>query len=807
MQPLVPGVDRRCLHARTASLICAIAALSATASAREYYPRGPVIHSVRPNGAQQGTQTEIVVAGINLAEASHVLFGVDSVTAEVVGIDEVPNGDYSTPRQEMRIRLNVGSNVAAGIHGLRIGTRFGTSNRLPFVVDRLPQVVEFELGNPDSAPQTVTGPVTLLGTISKPAEQDRFQFKASARDEFIFQVTADVLGSPLDSVITLLDAGGKIIGTNNNASVRHLDSMLGYRFQRDGRYTVQVTDRAGGGGEEFSYRLSLGRLPFVSRIFPLGVQRGTTRRVQVEGLNLSDLETVLLDGRQVTDEEGLGRVRVATTQGHSLNSFPIAVGDYEEVYEQKSNDRFEEAQPISPPVTIDGLVETSGDADLFRFDACQGQSFALEVMAYRLESPLDSCLEVLDAHGQPVPQAMLRVVTEASYQLPTSSRNVQLQRFESDVPFYGGDFVFLSDRELVRLEEGTTHSDDFSLAQGFLGQRVAWLGTSPQSHAEGFKALKVEILAPDRSARDPESSAVRLDYSNDDGGPVHGKDSYLLFTAPEDGEYIVRLRDLRGIGGPEFSYRLTVRPAKPGFRLFLDDTFMQLRDLRAAGARNPNVPIGGRVPLVVSAQRIDGFTGEIQVEAQNLPSGVESSVETIRVNEFQTMLVLSASEQAAEQTAGSSLSITGRARIEGHEVVRTAVDRDGGPNLLSIVPPAIVRPVVEPRQIVLEPGGSAELRVSIQCPEDFTGEVGVEVKNRPPGVFVPGRSTNAGQAIAAGERSRTLTLTAAPGLSSMSFSVYVVVRFRSEQAAKMRGIKSLEESVDYVSEPVRVQIK
>ena len=33
----------------------------------------------------------------------------------------------------------------------------------------------------------------------------------------------------------------------------------------------------------------------------------------------------------------------------------------------------------------------------------------------------------------------------------------------------------------------------------------------------------------------------RLHYRSDDGGPLYGKDSRLLFTAPADGEYVVRI--------------------------------------------------------------------------------------------------------------------------------------------------------------------------------------------------------------------------------------------------------------------------
>ena len=765
------------------------------------------MYRVSPSGVQRGTETEIVIEGINLDEASRFLFSQRGVVGSIVELREVANKPYTTPRQQLRMVLNVSAEVAAGVHGFRLGTRFGTSNWVPFAIDSLKQIEEVEPNNGRDAAQILTGPITVLGTVSSSGEQDWFQFEAQAGEEFVFWLQADVLGSPLDSVITLLDSRGKVLATNNNSSVHHLDSMLGYRVAADGRYFVRVTDRARSGGSEHFYRLTMGQLPYVTHIFPLGVQRGTSALAKLDGFNLAGVYEVELNGCLEPSEHGTRQIKVPTPNGPSLNAVRIAVGDFAEILEHEGNDGVETAQTVPLPVTINGAIDSTGDQDLFRIRARRDQPLALEVVAHRLDSPLDAYLEVLDPQGRPVPRAVLQVVHKASFQLPTSSHSLQLQRLQTDDSYYGGDFVLLGTRELVRLEEGTTHSDDFSLAQGLLGRRVAWLGTSSQNHPEGFEAYRVKVLLPNVSPSGLQPPNYRLDYRNDDGGPVYGKDSYLVFTPPEDGNYVIRLRDLRRNGGRKFVYRLVVRAAKPDFRLFIDDTFMQLRDLRASGARNPNIPRGGRVPVVVSAQRLDGFSGEIEVQAEDLPAELQSLPETIRVNEFQTMLVLSASEAATEQVAGLPLKIVGRAEVNGRHVRRTAVDREGGLNLVSVVPPTVVRPIVKPRQITLEPGASAQLHVGIECPDDFAHEVGVEVKIRPPGVFVPGRSTNAGQAIATGERNRTLTLTASPRLAPMTFHTYVVIRFRSEQAEKMRGIKSLHESADYVSEPVLVTIK
>ena len=62
-----------------------------------------------------------------------------------------------------------------------------------------------------------------------------------------------------------------------------------------------------------------------------------------------------------------------------------------------------------------------------------------------------------------------------------------------------------------------------------------------------------------------------IDYVNDDGGTrFGGKDSRLHFQAPADGDYFLRLKDVRGLEGERFAYRLTVREPAPDFDVTFD---------------------------------------------------------------------------------------------------------------------------------------------------------------------------------------------------------------------------------------------
>ena len=138
---------------------------------------------------------------------------------------------------------------------------------------------------------------------------------------------------------------------------------------------------------------------------------------------------------------------------------------------------------------------------------------------------------------------------------------------------------------------------------------------------------------------------MHLPYRNDDGGPGYGKDSRLRFTAPADGDYIVRLRDVRGLEGEDYAYRLTMRAPSP--------------DFAERRPRNPNVPAGGRIPVTVTALRLDDFDGPINVTIENLPAGLTATNGVIEPGQVTTTLLLSA-EANAHLDSAVPLQVAGR---------------------------------------------------------------------------------------------------------------------------------------------------
>ena len=155
-------------------------------------------------------------------------------------------------------------NAGPGVHSLAAGRKGFVSNRVPFALDTLPEVVEQEPNNTPATAQKVTLPVIINGRIGRPDDWDVFQFTGKSNDTVVAEVRARRLDSPLDSVLKLTDAAGNLLAFNDDyedlgagINTHHADSYLMATLPADGSYYVHIGDTARQGGEEYGYRLRL----------------------------------------------------------------------------------------------------------------------------------------------------------------------------------------------------------------------------------------------------------------------------------------------------------------------------------------------------------------------------------------------------------------------------------------------------------------------------------------------------------------------------------------------------------------------
>ncbi len=294
--------------------------------------------------------------------------------------------------------------------------------------------------------------------------------------------------------------------------------------------------------------------------------------------------------------------------------------------------------------------------------------------------------------------------------------------------------------ELIKVAAMPRGPDDDIRFESFEGQRLGLLDSTPEAHAIDTPVYKVQIHPAGATFVSNGMPVVHLPYRTDDGGPGYGKDSRLRFTAPADGEYIVRLRDVRGMHGEEYAYRLTVRPPSPDFQLSVDP-------------RNPNVPVGGRIPVTVTALRLDDFDGPIDVAIQDLPAGLSATKGVIEPGQVSTTLLLSAGDTARLETA-----VPLRVRGSSQSLAHWASPEDKL-KLIALMPKPDIVMEAKTREVVLTPGKTATVEVAIERHNNFGGRVPVEVYNLPPGVLVTDVGLN-GVLIHENENHVTFTLRA-----------------------------------------------
>lgn len=151
-----------------------------------------------------------------------------------------------------------------GIYPLAATRKGFVSNRVPFVLDLLPDGFDQEPNNTRAVGQPVKLPLIVNGRVDQPDDWDVFQFAGKSNDMVVAEVQARRLDSPLDAVIKLTDAAGQVLAFNDDRedlgtglNTHHADCWFLARLPADGTYYVHLGDTARQGGEAYGYRLRL----------------------------------------------------------------------------------------------------------------------------------------------------------------------------------------------------------------------------------------------------------------------------------------------------------------------------------------------------------------------------------------------------------------------------------------------------------------------------------------------------------------------------------------------------------------------
>jgi hypothetical protein len=144
------------------------------------------------------------------------------------------------------------------------------SNKVPYAVDSLPELTEMEPNGTAVKTQALELPAIINGRIDEAGDVDVFEFRGRKGDTIVAEVFGRRLQSPLDSLLRITNASGKVLAMNDDfvdkeghlhrsvgLLTHHADSYLSYTLPKKGTYHVQLSDAQHQGGPAHGYRLRI----------------------------------------------------------------------------------------------------------------------------------------------------------------------------------------------------------------------------------------------------------------------------------------------------------------------------------------------------------------------------------------------------------------------------------------------------------------------------------------------------------------------------------------------------------------------
>jgi len=391
--------------------------------------RGSALASVRAprtSGGAAMTTTESSMMQATTAEGHASPAGKDAAALERIATIEKRMAEYvnrpacASISSIVLVDVTVASDAEPGQRDLTLATPRGVSNPLVFYVGQLPEVsrkpmitAEFQvLGKEelaqrkrpeDEVEQRITVPCTMNGQIAS-GEVNRYRFEARKGQRLVISAVArqlvpfiaDAVPGWFQPVMSLCDAGGKELAYDDDYRFKP-DPVILYEVPKDGEYLLNITDAIYRGREDFVYRVTIGELPFVTSIFPLGGWVGAAPSVGMKGWNLGTAELTLPapDARP-----GVYLVAAGNNEGFTSNRVPFALDTLPECLEKEPNNDPSHAQKVKLPIIVNGRIQHPDDWDVFQVEGRAGDTIVAEVDARRLDSPLDSFLKLTDATGK-----------------------------------------------------------------------------------------------------------------------------------------------------------------------------------------------------------------------------------------------------------------------------------------------------------------------------------------------------------------------------------------------------------------------
>jgi len=307
--------------------------------------------------------------------------------------------------EQVTVKLDVAKDALPGPRDLRLLIPAGATNPLPFCVGRLAESVKGDevLGKTIETAKKVTQPVVLNGQLL-PGQVDHYAFEAKKDSHLVIAVQgrdlipylADAVPGWFQPVVSLYDSKGREVAYAYDFRYSP-DPILCFKPPKDDTYLLEIKDALYRGREDFVYRVTIGEIPFVTGIYPMGCRTGSSATAAITGWNLKRSQVILDPGQT----EGIHPLP-ELSNGLVVGDVPFASDAISETDEREPNNDPQHARPMGLPVIVNGRIDPPGDVDVFAVPCGAGAKLVAEINARRLGSPLDSYLKITDGAGRQV---------------------------------------------------------------------------------------------------------------------------------------------------------------------------------------------------------------------------------------------------------------------------------------------------------------------------------------------------------------------------------------------------------------------
>ncbi|MDG2122104.1 MAG: hypothetical protein P8J87_00310, partial [Verrucomicrobiales bacterium] len=264
--------------------------------------------------------------------------------------------------------------------------------------------------------------------------------------------------------------------------------------------------------------------------------------------------------------------------------------------------------------------------------------------------------------------------------------------------------------------------------------------------AKKGQAFTIQTFA--RSLRSPLDAVTNIYYAKD-GKRIEGSDDKdgspdgsFTFKVPEDGDYILSVRDHLYNGGPDYVYRIETIPSDP----FLQVNIPQFDRNDTQQRQWVPVPRGNRYATLLNVTRAN-CKGDVRFIAENLPPGITLHAETLPDGQGQFPVVF---EAAADAAVGGFLAPLNVALTERPEVAGTFSQKLEMPRSLNnrkpwrlvqndLLPVSVTEESpfkieVEIPAVPVVQAGTLGLKIKATRKQGFTAPINLRMLWKPPGI-------------------------------------------------------------------------